>query len=155
MYIRVTVFLAFISFIKCAPAVDPVSAPSAYTTIKTQKVARGSIVHQVLKKPHNLLIGRCKPTDNVLHQENIILYNDGKSHVGARIRINVEGDVYITCANIYDEVPNGEGGYPSYAGGGVGHNYIEFNVETEYGKGFHFFVQIFGYELKNKTENAV
>ncbi|KAH0822359.1 hypothetical protein GEV33_000432 [Tenebrio molitor] len=69
--------------------------------------------------------------------------------------INVEAEVYINCVKIYDEVQDGEGGYPSYVSGGVGHNYVEFNVTTEYGKGFHFFVQILGYEIKNKTENAV
>lgn len=85
----------------------------------------------------------------MIHQINLIR---------ARVdffQINVEGEVYITCVKVYDEVPNGAGGYPSYTGGGVGHNYVEFNVVTEYGKGFHFFVQIFGYDLKNKTENAV
>lgn len=64
--------------------------------------------------------------------------------------MNVEGPVYITCVNIYDEIPNGEGGYPSFAAGGVGHNFIEFNVLTHYGKGFHFFVQIFGYTIRQR-----
>jgi hypothetical protein len=155
MYLRILAFYAFISSLNCAPAVDPSFAPSAHTTIKTREVAQGSIEYKVLKKRHHLFIGRCKIGDKVLHQENIILNNDGKSHVAAAIRINVEAEVYINCVKIYDEVQDGEGGYPSYVSGGVGHNYVEFNVTTEYGKGFHFFVQILGYEIKNKTENAV
>ncbi|KAJ8943958.1 hypothetical protein NQ318_013539 [Aromia moschata] len=103
-------------------------------------------------KPHHLFIGRCNPKYKVLHQEHIILTNDGKSHVSANIRMNVEGPVYITCVNIYDEVPNGEGGYPSFAAGGVGQNFVEFNVLTNYGKGFHFFVQIHGYTKKDTNQ---
>lgn len=60
--------------------------------------------------------------------------------------MNVEALVYITCVKIFDEVPDGEGGYPKHVSGGVDHNYVEFNVTTQYGKGFHFFVQIFGSE---------
>lgn len=37
-----------------------------------------------------------------------------------------------------------ENAYPIYSGGGVGQNYVAFNVKTRYGQGFHFFVQIFG-----------
>lgn len=66
----------------------------------------------------------------------------------------MEGPVNITCVKIYDEIPNGEGGYPSFQGGGVGYNYIEFNVMTEYGKGFHFFVQIYGVDLDPETTNG-
>ncbi|KAJ3640171.1 hypothetical protein Zmor_003487 [Zophobas morio] len=153
MYLRLVLFYAFISFINCAPAV-PSSAPSAQTTIKTKEVVRSTIEYKVLKKPHHLFIGRCSPDDNILHQENIILYNDGKSHVAAGIRVNVEADVYITCVKIHDEVPDGAGGYPSYVAGGVGYNYVEFNVMTEYGKGFHFYVQIFGYDIKNKKNSV-
>jgi len=39
----------------------------------------------VLDKPHHLFIGRCKPGDEVLHGENIILNNDGKSQVGGTL----------------------------------------------------------------------
>ncbi|RZC39456.1 uncharacterized protein BDFB_009617, partial [Asbolus verrucosus] len=150
MYFHLVAFCVFIFYVNCAPTVDSMT-PVAHISIKTREVTQGSIEYKILKKPHHLFIGRCKPEDNILHQENIILYNDGKSHVAAGIRVNVEAQVYITCVKIYDEVPDGAGGYPSFVAGGVGHNYVEFNVMTEYGKGFHFFVQIFGYEIKDST----
>ncbi|KAJ8974940.1 hypothetical protein NQ317_012920 [Molorchus minor] len=85
-------------------------------------------------------------------RENIILTNDGKSHVSANIRVNVDGDVYINCVNIYDQVSDGKGGYPSFSAGGVGRNFVEFNVMTDYGKGFHFFIQIYGHVKRDKNK---
>ncbi|XP_044765276.1 uncharacterized protein LOC123321628 [Coccinella septempunctata] len=99
--------------------------------------------YKILKKPHNLLIGRCYPHYEVLHQEHIVVKNDGRSHVDANIRINVDGPVNITCVSVLDEMEE-ENAYPIYSGGGVGQNYVAFNVKTRYGQGFHFFVQIFG-----------
>ena len=49
---------------------------------------------------------------------------------------------------VLDQVPNGEGGYPTYISGGVGHKYVRFAVSTEYGKGFHFYIEIYGHYLK-------
>lgn len=66
--------------------------------------------------------------------------------------MNVEADVYISCVKIYDQIADGQGGYPSFVSGGVGYNYVEFNVITAYGKGFHFFVQILGHA--NKENNS-
>ncbi|ENN74278.1 hypothetical protein YQE_09250, partial [Dendroctonus ponderosae] len=49
--------------------------------------------------------------------------------------INVDGPVSIACVNISDEDPE-VSAYPSYVSGGIGHNYVEFNVQTTYGKGY-------------------
>lgn len=65
--------------------------------------------------------------------------------------MNVDGPVRIACVKIFDEVPNGEGAYPGYVSGGLNYNYVEFNVITPYGKGFHFFVQIFAFKNSNTT----
>lgn len=56
----------------------------------------------------------------------------------------ISGPVIISCVNIYDTAPNGEGGYPTTPKGGVGETFVEFTVLTGYGKGFQFYVQIFG-----------
>lgn len=56
----------------------------------------------------------------------------------------VEGPVYINCVNVYDEAPAGEGGYPHSPKGGIGKNFVEFQILTNYGKGYHFYVQIYG-----------
>ncbi|KAL1492780.1 hypothetical protein ABEB36_010976 [Hypothenemus hampei] len=105
-----------------------------------------SVTVKEINKPHNLFIGRCTKKYPVLYQENVVLNNDGKSQVTANIRINVEGPVRIICVKIYDEDPDVMA-YPSYSSGGIGKNFIEFNVLTTYGKGFKFFVQIFGVKL--------
>lgn len=58
--------------------------------------------------------------------------------------MNIEGPVVITCVNVYDQASNGEGGYPNSPKGGVNHKFVEFDVMTTYGKGFKFYVQIYG-----------
>lgn len=58
----------------------------------------------------------------------------------------MDGPVYITCAKILDQMPSGEGAYPVYKAGGVGHNFVSFDVTSVYGKGFKFHVEIYGYE---------
>lgn len=65
----------------------------------------------------------------------------------------IEGPVSITCVNVYDEAPNGEGGYPNSPRGGVGNNFVQFDVMTNYGKGFQFYIQIYGVpkDQKNTT----
>ncbi|KAK4872198.1 hypothetical protein RN001_016322 [Aquatica leii] len=112
-----------------------------------------SISLKVLNKPHHLFVGRCNLLDEVLHEENIILNNDGKSQVNATIRMNVEGPVYITCVKVLDQVSDGEGAYPTFVEGGVGYNYVVFNVTAAYGKGFDFYVQINGYSLEESEED--
>ncbi|XP_048516938.1 uncharacterized protein LOC109541017 isoform X3 [Dendroctonus ponderosae] len=101
------------------------------TVITTRNVTAftGKIIVKEVSKPHNLFIGRCTKKYPILHQENIV--------------INVDGPVSIACVNISDEDPE-VSAYPSYVSGGIGHNYVEFNVQTTYGKGFKFYVQIFG-----------
>ncbi|CAG9816821.1 unnamed protein product [Phaedon cochleariae] len=145
-------FIAAFFFVSvfAGPFTIRIDDPNSKTEITTKNItASGRIMMKIVKKPHHLFIGRCNRKYPIIHQENIILTNDGKSHVSAHIRMNVDGPFYINCVNIHDETPDGEGGYPSFAAGGVGHNFVEFNVMTHYGKGFHFFVQIRGYT--NKT----
>ncbi|VEN44526.1 unnamed protein product, partial [Callosobruchus maculatus] len=114
------------------------------------------VEYKLLKKPHNLFIGRCYPKKYpVLHQENVIVTNDEKSHVTAKIKMTVAGPVYITCANIYDQGAEGEESYPTYSSGGVGQNFIEFDVLTQYGKGFKVFAQIFGYRIDDEVASMV
>lgn len=67
--------------------------------------------------------------------------------------MQIEGPVNITCVKVFDEIPEGQGGYPSYQEGGVGFNYVIIGVATNYGKGFHFFIQIFGVPLKDERES--
>lgn len=62
----------------------------------------------------------------------------------------MEGPVYITCVKVLDQIPDGEGGYPSFVGGGVGFNYVVFNVTTEYGRGFNFYVEVGGFTTLSK-----
>nr|CAH7725290.1 unnamed protein product [Callosobruchus chinensis] len=69
------------------------------TTVEAKNITTARIEYKLLKKPHNLFIGRAE----------------------------------------------GEESYPTYSSGGVGQNFVEFDVLTQYGKGFKVFAQIFGY----------
>lgn len=66
----------------------PSSASISFKSINIYILPNFSVELKILQKPHHLFIGRCKPQDPVIHQENIILYNDGKSHVSATIRVS-------------------------------------------------------------------
>ncbi|KAF5273371.1 hypothetical protein FQR65_LT04663 [Abscondita terminalis] len=122
--------------------------------VKNESKTNSTISLKVLNQSHHLLIGRCNALDEILHEENIILNNDGKSQVNATIRMNLEGSpVYITCVKVFDQVPDGEGAYPTFVEGGVGYNYVVFNVTAAYGKGFDFYVQINGYSLEESEED--
>ncbi|KAF7287490.1 hypothetical protein GWI33_001453 [Rhynchophorus ferrugineus] len=119
-----------------------------HTTITSHTVpSTGEIIVTEVKVPHHLFIGRCTKQYPLLHQENIDIRNDGKSLISADIRINVEGNVTIMCANIYDRNKEAQA-YLSYIAGGVGYNFIEFNVNTSFGNGIKFFVEIFGKYLE-------
>lgn len=61
--------------------------------------------------------------------------------------MNVEGRVSIMCVNIYDHDKQVQA-HPSYVAGGVGHNFVEFNVNTTFGNGINFLVEIFGKYLE-------
>lgn len=65
-------------------------------------------------------------------------------------QIGVDGPIYITCVKILDNMPPGEGAYPSFSDGGVGKNYVSFDVTTVLGKGFKFHVEIFGEDQRKK-----
>ncbi|VEN37652.1 unnamed protein product, partial [Callosobruchus maculatus] len=57
------------------------------TTVEARNITTARIEYKLLKKPHNLFIGRCYPNKYpVLHQENVIVTNDEKSHVTAKIK---------------------------------------------------------------------
>ncbi|KAL3290188.1 hypothetical protein HHI36_023548 [Cryptolaemus montrouzieri] len=144
-----SVLLWLLVFVFCEQQNDLISNGKTVITTKNITALSPKIDLKVLKKPHHLIIGRCYPHYQIIHQEHIIVKNDGKSHVDANIRINVDGPVNITCVLVYDEMDQ-DSAYPLYSGGGVGQNFVGFNVKTTYGKGFHFFVQIFGIKI-NET----
>ncbi|XP_072402397.1 uncharacterized protein [Diabrotica undecimpunctata] len=148
---RKLLYLSLFAVVFASPVIINSDNPNTVVKLTTTNVT-SKIDVKILNKPHHLFIGRCNPNDEILHQENLILFNDGKSHVSANIRMNIDAAIYITCVNIYDETPDGKGGYPSYVAGGVGHNFIEFNVFTDYGKGFQFFVKIQGHYIKQNDE---
>lgn len=100
-------------------------------------------------KPHDLIVGECNNATNLLHEETIVVNNDGTSRIGGDIRVNVEAPVNITCFRVLDNAGNSSGAVPSYLEGGLGHNYVVFDFNTIYGYGMNFLVQIYGDQLKN------
>ncbi|CAG9759576.1 unnamed protein product [Ceutorhynchus assimilis] len=141
------IFIIFPIFVIFSVCSQPNVEVSNSTIITTRNVSafQGRIIVKEIIRPHNLFIGRCTQKYPILHQENIVLNNDGKSQVSANIRMNVEGPVSIKCVNVYDEDPE-MSAYPSYSSGGLGQNFVQFDVLTSFGKGFKFFVQIFGHK---------
>nr|XP_022915403.1 uncharacterized protein LOC111425539 [Onthophagus taurus] len=148
------IILCAIYFARSATIIE-YDSENAHTKVTTENVTEDSYIEVgIVKQQHHLYVGRCSPKDIKYHGENIIVNNDGKSHVGADILITIDGLVYITCVKVWDQVPDGEGGYPYYTDGGVGKNFIRFNVTTGYGKGFDFYVEIFGRPLEVINRNS-
>nr|CAI5848177.1 unnamed protein product [Callosobruchus analis] len=85
-------------------------------------------------------VNNTRSKNSVLDKRNIAVTkeNETKSHTTTVEARN------ITTAR------SSEGGecYPTYSSGGVGQNFVEFDVLTQYGKGFKVFVQIFGYRIE-------
>ncbi|XP_017771449.1 PREDICTED: uncharacterized protein LOC108558903 [Nicrophorus vespilloides] len=140
------VFLIFCALVRANPLVHTSVTTNNITESKTPD---SFIELQVLDKPHHLFIGKCTPGLKELHKENVIVNNDGKSHVTAEIKFQVEGPVDIRCVRIMDEAPASQA-YPQYLDGGVGENFVVIAVSTVYGKGFHFYVEILGHDLKKE-----
>lgn len=69
-------------------------------------------------------------------------------------QIDVHGPINITCVKILDQMPSGDGAYPSYKSGGVGYNFVTFEVTTVYEKGFKFHVEIYGREEQIKEASS-
>lgn len=148
MNFKILLIVVFISSDSIAFAIKGEKDPISQTIITSNNsTGKSYIEFGILNKLHHLYIGRCNPEHVKFHGENIILNNNGENHVTAVIIINVESNVYITCVNILDQVANGEGGFPRFLEGGVGHNFVKFEVTTHYGKGFNFYVEIYGYYL--------
>lgn len=47
------------------------------------------VIVKEVSQPHNLYIGRCTKKYPVLHQENVVLNNDGQSQISAKIRVGI------------------------------------------------------------------
>jgi len=165
---RTIAFLTFVALFLCINAKIIKQPPLFHTVVTTRNITgeynpsgdenstvleqhKGTYIDvQIVDKPHNLFIGRCLPEYEELHNENIILNNDGKSHVTAEVQFNVNLPVEIKCVKVLDQKP-GSGSYPTYLRGGVGHNYVDIGVTTKYGQGFNFFVQILGFTKKSQS----
>ncbi|KAF5274601.1 hypothetical protein FQA39_LY07213 [Lamprigera yunnana] len=121
--------------------------------VKTNSSSKISL--KALNVSRDMVLGLCSPLDEVVHEESIIVNNDGKSQLNGTILINVHGPVYITCVMVLDQLSDGDGAYPNFVDGGVGYNYVIFNVTAAYGKGFSFKIHVKGYSLDESDENVI
>lgn len=158
-YLSVTmnklIFLLFLTKASSSP-IKLQESPPTTTNLEDLPVLQGPEVYPE-KRPHHLFIGKCRPYDQLLHSETIIINNDGTSKTAGDIRINVEGSVFITCVTVLDNMNENmtSGAYPSYVAGGVGHNYVTLGFKTAYGYGANFYIEIHGTDIKDSEKGNV
>jgi Transcription activator MBF2 len=64
------------------------------------------------------------------------------------LQFYIDGAVLITCVKAVDQVKDGSG-MIGLNSGGVGHNWVFLEVAGKYGRGFHWYITIYGFDRKN------
>jgi hypothetical protein len=63
--------------------------------------------------------------------------------VTATVNINV-GDNIIGCVHALDGWDDGTGGYAEFVGGGIGYNYVDVKITSQFSRGFWFWIEVYG-----------
>jgi len=63
--------------------------------------------------------------------------------MSATVPINV-GDKTISFVKAIDQRNDGTGGYASFVNGGIGYNYAEVKITSQFSRGFWFDIEVYG-----------
>jgi hypothetical protein len=61
----------------------------------------------------------------------------------ATVRVNT-GDNIIGCVHALDRWDDDTGGYAEIVGGGIGYNYVDVGITSQFSRGFHFDLEVYG-----------
>jgi hypothetical protein len=54
------------------------------------------------------------------------------------------GENIISCVHALDRWNDNTGGYAEIVGGGIGYNYVDVKITSQFGRGFHFVIDVYG-----------
>ena len=86
---------------------------------------------------------KSQPGDILLHKEYVQQYYRPFQYVDARVYIKV-GKNIINCVRAIDKWNDGTGGYASFVDGGIGYNYVEVYIKSQFNRGFYFEIEVYG-----------
>jgi len=81
--------------------------------------------------------------DILLHTEYVKKSFSLLQYVSATVNINV-GNNIINCVHAIDKWNDGTGGYAKFVGGGIGYNYVDVYIKSQFGRGFSFEIEVYG-----------
>ena len=97
-----------------------------------------SVVEGVSSKLCNSQAG-----DILLHTEYVKKSYIIFQSVSAKVHINV-GNNTINCVHAIDKWDDDTGGYASFVGGGIGYNYVDVHMVSQFNRGFYFEIEVYG-----------
>ena len=83
------------------------------------------------------------PGDTLLKEKICARNFKFMGYVSQTCRIDV-GDYIIGCVHALDGWNDGTGGYASFVNGGIGYNYIEVKITSQFSRGFWFDIEVYG-----------
>lgn len=105
------------------------------------------LVCSALAQSNHFEIGEKGPNDIRLHYEIVQKSSSALQVVTKDITFPASGTTnsnIITYIKAYDQYTNGNGGYCTLTGGGVGFQFAIFHFKSQRGHGFNFILEIWG-----------
>jgi hypothetical protein len=92
---------------------------------------------------HNYMPCKIPPGDTLLHREIVSKSFQFLGYVTSTVYIDV-GDNIIGCYHALDGWDDDTGGYASFVRGGIGYNYVELKITSQFNRGFWFVINVYG-----------
>jgi len=93
----------------------------------------------------------CVPLHPEILLRNVYSIQQSKSfdYVSETKHIKVN-NYNITCVHAHDHWSDSTGGYVQIVGGGIGYDYVDVKITSQFNKGFSFVIEVFGIRPKSK-----
>ena len=87
----------------------------------------------------------CQPMagDTLLREELAARNFSFLGYVYSTVHIDV-GDNIIGCVHAIDGWDDGTGGFAEIVGGGIGYNYVDVRITSQFSRGFRFTIEVYG-----------
>jgi hypothetical protein len=86
---------------------------------------------------------RPRPGDILLHKESSARSFKFLKRVSATVFVNV-GNNTINCVHAIDQWADGTGGSARILNGGIGYNFVDVKITSQFNRGFWFVIDVYG-----------
>ena len=83
------------------------------------------------------------PSAPMIHRESTTRSFEWWGYVSELLHITVDDNI-IGCVHAHDQRDDGTGGYAEIVGGGIGYNYVDVNITSQFNRGYSFVIEVFG-----------